>query len=137
MIKEIFQQLITDIKEGIEGLDVDEYRGEFHDEQENWTPTDTACRLRVLGMKPIARSADGKVMRYNTVIQIYAGAIGKRDKSALDVAESLMELLDGGTLAVTIGAVTQKFTMTTSDDGWEFLVYKKTFYAYSFLLIVT
>lgn len=133
MIKEIRDQLITDIQENIGSLSkVDKYRGEF-EEGSDWNPTDTACFIQVIGYKPKVRSSANTLLKSTVLIRIYSGANFRHNKDGLDVTEAVISLVDGGLLDVD-GSL---YRMAISEDGFDFIYYERGFEGYAFNLMIT
>jgi hypothetical protein len=135
MIKQIRQQLIADIKDTLGFGTVDKYRGEF-EEGSDWSPSHSACFLRVMNYRSRVRAADGKGLRKSVVIKIYAGSNSRHGKDALDMIENLINMLDGSTLEGE-HLDDNRYNMTVSEEGMDMILYERGFEGYTFNLIVT
>lgn len=132
MIKEIRDQLITDIQTEIGSLSkVDKYRGEF-EEGSDWNPTDTACFIQVVGYKPKVKTAANTVLKSSVIIRIYSGANFRHNKDGLDVTEAVIALVNGGLLTVD----GNQYRMSLADEGFDFIYYERGFEGYAFNLLI-
>lgn len=135
MLKEIRQQLLEDIKEEL-GIElVDRYRGEF-EEGADWNPAPTVCFIRAVGYRKRIKAADGSGLRKTGVFMLYAGGNLRNGKDGLDVAESLINMLDGS--VITVPALnSDKFRITVSEEGMGMILYDRGFEGYTFTITVT
>ena len=91
MIKDIFNELETDIKSGIEGLAaVRQYNGEFEDDAE-WNPIFPIVLWELVSYLPKVKDGEGKILTQELEVNFYCG--NKRD--ATDLLENLINYLDG------------------------------------------
>ncbi len=134
MIKEIFDQLIADIKAGVTELElVEQYNGEF-EEGTDWNPRASACFIQLTGYKPVVKHSDGSSGKSQVIFKIYTGANKKQNKSAMDITEGVIELLNGSKL--TIESSGKTYIMTIMAEGMDFISYQQGFEAYVFSLSV-
>lgn len=132
MIKEIRDQLITDIQTELGSLSkVDKYRGEF-EEGSDWNPTDTACFIQVVGYKPKVKTASNTVLKSSVIIRIYSGANFRHNKDGLDVTEAIISLVNGGLL--TVGD--NQYRISLADEGFDFIYYERGFEGYAFNILI-
>lgn len=131
MLKEIRDQLIADIKSALSITHTDKYRGELEEGSE-WNPSSESIFVQVVSYRPKVKANDNRVLKSSAVIKIYAGANTKHDKDALDLIESLINLLAGSTL--TVGGNDYKISIT--DEGMDLILYEKGFEGYAFMILV-
>lgn len=134
MIKEIRNQLITDIQQELGSLSkVDRYRGEF-EEDSNWDPTDRACFVQVLSWRPISKNPQNETLRAVIIMRIYAGGKLSPIGEGLDVVERIITLLNGETLNLNIDGEEYYYQMYIPQEGMDLILYEKGFEGYAFNL---
>lgn len=132
MLKEIRNQLITDIGTQFPTWSrVLKYKGEF-EEGSDWNPTPNAVFLQVLGNSIKVMSAHSEILKKAAVIKVYAGSNSLSAADPLDIVEPLMDFLDGATLAVSA----KKYTIKVDGEGIDYIYYDRGFEAYSFIIQV-
>lgn len=135
MLKQIRNQLITEIKDALNFELVDKYRGEF-EQGSDWNPRLRNCFIQVMGKARMVTLADLSTGKAKNVLRIYAGANNRHSYDALDVMEPLEDFLHNTRLTFTADGNTYNAKLNVPAQGWDLIYTDKGFEGYAMNLDV-
>lgn len=126
MLKAIFAELISFIKDAVPGLPVSRYKGEFEEGSE-WNPVFPSCFIQYSGLKPMEalKLTDGSYQKAFIYVNIFVGDHDYTEPAVLDMVETLQSLFVKSRLTINIDAVDYSFNIFLSEEGTQNFAYTK------------